>query len=58
MIKKILKKDILEDLIKEGGDLLSHIIAVPSALMDLTSLFGMVRGEPHCNNHLKLYVLL
>ena len=27
--------------------------AVPSALMGLTSLFGMVRGEPHCYNHLK-----
>ena len=28
-------------------------VAVPSALMGLTSLFGMVRGEPHCDNHLK-----
>ena len=26
---------------------------VPSAQMGLTSLFGMVRGEPHCYNHLK-----
>ncbi len=26
---------------------------VPSALMGLTSLFGMVRGEPHRYNHLK-----
>ena len=30
-------------------------VAVPSALMGLTSLFGMVRGEPHCCNHLKLF---
>ena len=37
----------------EGSDLLSHITAVPSARMGLTSLFGKVRGEPHCYNHLK-----
>ena len=30
--------------------------AVPSALTDLTSLFGMVRGEPRRNNHLKSYI--
>ena len=41
--------------IKKGDDLLSHLVAVPSALMGLTSLFGMVRGEPHCNNHLKSF---
>ena len=29
---------------KVGDDLLSHISAVPSALMGLTSLFGMGRG--------------
>ena len=29
---------------KEGGDLLSHHKAVPSALKDFTSLFGMVKG--------------
>ena len=29
---------------KEGGDLLSHPKAVPSALKDFTSLFGMVKG--------------
>ena len=29
---------------KVGGDLLSHITAVPSALAGLTSLFGMGRG--------------
>ena len=29
---------------KKGGDLLSHQLAVPSALKGLTSLFGMVRG--------------
>ena len=28
--------------------------AVPSALTGLTSLFGMVRGEPRRYNHLKL----
>ncbi len=37
---------------KKGGDLLFHNV-VPSARMGLTSLFGMVRGEPHCYNHLK-----
>ena len=41
--------------IKKGGDLLSHINAVPSALLDLTSLFEMGRGEPQCNNHPKLF---
>ena len=29
---------------KEGSDLLSHQLAVPSALKDFTSLFGMVKG--------------
>ena len=29
---------------KTGGDLLSHLLAVPSALKGLTSLFGMGRG--------------
>ena len=29
-----------------GGDLLSHLQAVPSAQKGLTSLFGMGRGEP------------
>ena len=38
---------------EEGGDILSHLMAVPSALVGLTSLFGMGRGEPHCYNHLK-----
>ena len=28
--------------------------AVPSALVGLTSLFGMGRGGPHCYRHLKL----
>ena len=27
-------------------------MAVPSALLGLTSLFGMGRGEPQCNSHL------
>ncbi len=33
----------------------SPTIAVPSAQMGLTSLFGMVRGEPHRYNHLKSF---
>ncbi len=41
---------------KQGGDILSHRIAVPSALTGLTSLFGMGRGEPRCYNHLKSLV--
>ena len=32
---------------------LPHVIAVPSALAGLTSLFGMGRGEPHRYSHLK-----
>ncbi len=32
-------------------------IPVPSALMSLTSLFGMGRGGPHCNSHLKRLML-
>ena len=38
---------------KKGGDILSHRIAVPSAQAGLTSLFGMGRGEPRRNNHLR-----
>ena len=38
---------------KKGDDILSHKIAVPSAQAGLTSLFGMGRGEPRRNNHLK-----
>ena len=41
---------------KKGGDILSHINAVPSAQSGLTSLFGMGRGEPRRNNHLKFLV--
>ena len=36
---------------EEGGDILSHQMAVPSALLGLTSLFEMGRGEPQCYNH-------
>ena len=43
--------------IKKGDDILSHITAVPSAQAGLTSLFGMGRGEPRRNNHLKSLVL-
>jgi len=32
-----------------GGNLLSHITAVSSARVGLTSLFGMGRGEHHRN---------
>ena len=38
---------------KKGDDILSHIAAVPSAQAGLTTLFGMGRGEPRRNNHLK-----
>ena len=40
--------------LKKGDDILSHITAVPSAQAGLTSLFGMGRGEPRRNNHLKV----
>ena len=40
--------------IKKGDDILSHITAVPSAQAGLTTLFGMGRGEPRRNNHLKV----
>ena len=43
--------------LKKGGDILSHRIAVPSAQAGLTSLFGMGRGEPRRNNHLRLFSL-
>jgi hypothetical protein len=42
-----------EDSLKKGDDILSHITAVPSAQAGLTTLFGMGRGEPRRNNHLK-----
>ena len=43
--------------LKKGDDILSHITAVPSAQAGLTSLFGMGRGEPRRNNHLKAICL-
>ena len=43
-----------EDSSKKGDDILSHITAVPSAQAGLTTLFGMGRGEPRRNNHLKV----
>ena len=51
------KKDlyIAVKVFEEGDDLLSHQVAVPSALMCLTSLFGMGRGEPHCPSHLNCH---
>ena len=41
---------------KKGDDILSHKTAVPSAQAGLTTLFGMGRGEPRRNNHLKVVV--
>ena len=51
-IKKI-TLTVWSGLLKKGSDILSHITAVPSAQSGLTSLFGMGRGEPRRNNHLK-----
>ena len=42
--------------LKQGGGLLSHQSAVPSAQTGLTSLFGMVRGEPRRHSHPKIFV--
>ena len=42
---------------KKGDDILSHITAVPSAQAGLTTLFGMGRGEPRRNNHLKVVII-
>ena len=53
-IKKITLTD-WSGLLKKGSDILSHITAVPSAQSGLTSLFGMGRGEPRRNNHLKAF---
>ena len=42
------------DLIKIGIDILSRALdQVPSALVGLTSLFGMGRGDPHRNRRHK-----
>ena len=51
-----IKKPLIENYegLKEGGDILSHRMAVPSALLGLTSLFGKGRGVPQCNNHLSV----
>ena len=43
---------------KKGGDILSRYYSVPSALIGLTSLFGMGRGDPYRYNHHKSFVLL
>ena len=37
-----------------GDDLLFHLSAVSSALVGLTSLFGMGRGEHHRKSHQKI----
>ena len=52
-IKKITPLANANGVTKKGGDILSHITAVPSAQSGLTSLFGKGRGEPRRNNHLK-----
>ena len=44
----------MKGFVKKGSDILSHITAVPSAQAGLTTLFGMGRGEPRRNNHLKV----
>ena len=44
--------------IKFGSDILSRFDPVPSAQAGLTTLFGMGRGEPRRNNHLKRLKLL
>ena len=54
-IKKPLS-DLDKGSLKKGDDILSHITAVPSAQAGLTTLFGMGRGEPRRNNHLKIIV--
>ena len=43
------------DFIKSGDDLLSHLMAVSSALKGLTSLFGMGRGGHLRNSHHKSF---
>ena len=48
---------MMKGFIKKGSDILSHITAVPSAQAGLTTLFGMGRGEPRRNNHLKVVSL-
>ena len=45
---------LAEDGAKTGGDLLSHLAAVPSALAGLTALFGMGRGGAPPPSHLSL----
>ena len=40
-----------------GGDLLSHLKAVPSALGSLTTLFGMGRGDPPRYSRQLLFIL-
>ena len=42
--KKSPRRNIFKNSLKNGGDLLSHGYAVPSARPGLTSLFGMGRG--------------
>ena len=42
--------------IKKGGNLISEINAIPSTLLDLTSLLGKTRGDPQCYKQLKVLV--
>ena|GEM_PF-4157290 len=45
-----------EDAVKDRQRLtLPGVILVPSALVGLTSLFGMGRGDPHRYCHLKVF---
>ena len=40
--------------LKKPATTYSPTNVVPSALLSLTSLFGMGRGEPQCNSHQSL----
>ena len=50
------KAPTMRGFFKSGDDILSQENLVPSALVGLTSLFGMGRGGPHCNSHLKCQI--
>ena len=57
--QKSLDISIKASLVKERQRLtLPGVIPVPSALVGLTALFGMGRGDPHRYSHLKLLQVL
>ena len=43
-------------MVSVNNSLVCYGLETYGTLMGLTSLFGMVRGEPHCYNHLKSLV--